>query len=261
MPSRLAAYRRLLESAQGAGYAVVSIERLWALIESGEMDPAGRYLVLRHDIDTDPGTAGAMLAVEHSVGAQGSYFFRLSTLDLGLAGRITAAGSQVGYHYEELATVAKERRLRTAAEALRHLPEAQALFARNLERLRGQTGQALRVAASHGDFVNRSLGLPNWTLLTDPAFRREVGIDLETYDQAFMGHVTSRHSDTHYPRFWIPTGPAAAISAGEPVVYLLVHPRHWRVARLVNARDDVGRLVESLSYRRPTRANPLPGAG
>ncbi len=261
MPPRLDAFRRLLSSAIEAGYAIVSIERAWELIKAGEVDPDRRYLVLRHDIDTDPGTGAAMLTVERELGAQGSYFFRLSTLDMGLIAQIAAAGGGVGYHYEELATVAKERRLRTRSEALAHVPEAQERFLQNLGRLRTATGLPLRVAASHGDFVNRSLGLPNWTILADPEVRRTADIELETYDDAFMSHVSSRHSDTHYPRFWIPGGPGPAIARGEPFIYLLVHPRHWRVARLINARDDAGRLVESLLYRRPARRESLAGAG
>lgn len=261
MPSRLGAYQRLLEAALDAGYAIVSIEWLWDRIRAGTLDLNARYLVLRHDVDTDPGTGRAMWAIERSVGANGSYFFRLSTVDLELISEIGQSGGQVGYHYEELASIAKERRLRTRAEALAHLPEAMERFARNLERLRLRTGQSMRVAAAHGDFVNRSLGVPNWALLTDLDFRIEVGIDLEAYDAAFMDHVSSRASDTHYPRFWIPTGPEAAIAAGEPIVYLLVHPRHWRVARVVNAHDDLHRFAEGLSYRWPMRPDQARGVG
>lgn len=250
MPSRLDAYRRLLASAIEAGYAIVSIERLWGLIRANAVDPAARYLVLRHDIDTDPGTAARMLSVERDLGAEGSYFFRLSTIDLGLLDRIAGAGAQAGYHYEELAAIAKERRLRSRADAERHVPEAQDRFVHNLERLRAGSGLPFRVAASHGDFVNWSLGIPNWAILADPAVRERAGIDLETYDAAFMDHVSSRHSDTHFPRYWIPASPAAAIAGHEPVVYLLVHPRHWHVARAINARDDIGRLVQGLRYRR-----------
>ncbi len=254
MPSRLGAYRQLLEAALVAGYSIVSIERFWTLVQAGTVDPAARYLVLRHDVDTDPASAGEMLSIEHSLGAEGSYFFRLSTVDLSLMARMAASNAQVGYHYEELAAVAKARRVHLPADAQRLIPEAQDRFVQNLDRLRGKSGLAMRVVASHGDFVNRSLGLPNWAILVDPAVRRRANVDLETYDETFMAHVSSRHSDTHYPRYWIPGSPAVAIAAGEPVIYLLVHPRHWRVARVINLRDDAGRVFEGLSYRRPAPA-------
>src|SRR2546422_7720159 len=81
MPSRLPAYRALLETALGAGYAIVSVDRLWALLGGAGLDPAGRYLVLRHDIDTGPATAAAMWRIERDLGVAGSYYFPLSTPD------------------------------------------------------------------------------------------------------------------------------------------------------------------------------------
>jgi hypothetical protein len=253
MPSRLDRYRELLELALGADYKVVSIEHFWSLITQDSVDPAARYLILRHDIDTDPATAGEMLAIERSVGATGSYFFRLSTFDLELAEQMSEAGACVGYHYEELATLAKERRVHRVSDAEQLVPEAQDRFRQNLERLRRQSGLPMSVAASHGDFVNRALGLPNWTILKDLEIRRQANVELEAYDAAFMDRVTSRHSDTHHPRYWIPGSPAPAIVAGRPVVYVLVHPRHWRVARSINARDDLRRVAEGLAYRRSGR--------
>lgn len=256
LPSRLDSYRRLLERFLGAGYTVISVESIWELISSSQLNGNARYLVLRHDIDTDPATAQRMWEIERALGCHGSYFFRLSTVDIPLMKAIAASGSMASYHYEEIAAVAKRRRLRSRDEALAHLTEAQEEFLRNLARLRTQTSLPMTVVASHGDFVNRQLGLPNWELLVDRDFRRRAGVELETYDEAVMGHVTSRHSDTLHPRYWIPGSPELAIGRSEPVVYVLVHPRHWRAARSVNARDDLGRLSESIRYRTPTIRSP-----
>jgi hypothetical protein len=268
MPSRLAVYRALLETALGAGYKVVSIEGFWALIKGGSIDPAGRYLVLRNDIDTGPRTARAMWAIERSLGIASSYFFRLSSLDLALMADIGGAGGEASYHYEELATVAKRRHLRTPAEALQYLPEAQDLFRVNLDRLRASSGQPIRIVASHGDFVNRKLGLTNWLLLADERFRAEVGIELETYDAAFMDHVTSRHADLTNPPYWTPADPLTAIARDESVIYVLVHPRSWQVERGLNARDDLVRAWQSLRYALPglpssnrSKASPPAGVG
>jgi hypothetical protein len=251
MPSRLGELRGLIESALAADYEVVSIEAFWALIRAGSVDPGRRYLILRHDIDTDPATAGAIWSLERRLGVRGSYFFRLHTLDLRLMAAMAAAGTHVSYHFEELATVAKRLRLRTADEAIRQVPEAQDSFRRHLQGLRSRTGLPMRVVASHGDYANRKLGIPNWLLLTDPGFRTEMDIDLETYDDAFMRHVSSRHADSIYPRYWEPSNPSGAIARGEPVVYLLIHPRSWQVSRVVNARENAIRLAEGLRYALP----------
>jgi hypothetical protein len=107
--------------------------------------------------------------------------------------------------------------------------------------------------------VNRELGITNWSILTEPAFRQDTGIELETYDDAIMRHVTSRHADTLHPRYWASEDPRAALNRREPIVYLLVHPRHWRAAPVVNARDDLTRLRQTLAYRLPDwrRRSPL----
>jgi hypothetical protein len=251
MPSRLEAYRAMVGSWLEAGYAVDSVEGFWRATGDGASGATGRHVVLRHDVDTDPRTAAAMWAVDRSSGIAASYYFRLSTIDVELMGDIAAGGGEASYHFEELAAVAKRRHLRDPQAARAAIPEAQERFRRNIDRLRAATGLPMRVVASHGDFVNRRLGIPNWSILADPAFRRTVEIDLETYDDAFARHVSSRHSDTHHPRYWVGEDPAEAIGRGDQVVYVLVHPRHWHARRRVNARDDAWRLAESLAYRLP----------
>jgi peptidoglycan/xylan/chitin deacetylase (PgdA/CDA1 family) len=268
MPSGLGSYRRVLESVQRAGYETTSVERFWRLLGTETVDPARRYLILRHDIDTDPQTAAQMWEIERDLGIAGSYYFRLSTLDLDLMGAIARGGGEVGYHYEELATVAKAYRLRDRESLLRHVPEAQDRFRRNLEKLREKTGLSMRVVASHGDFANRLVGLANWAILVDQRIRREADIDLEVYDDAFMRHVSSRHADTEHPRRWAPGELTASLDARLPIVYVLVHPRNWQARPIENARDDLRRLGEGLEFRlRPSRRSgrsipwqPMPGS-
>jgi hypothetical protein len=250
MPSRLSEYGRMLETALEHGYRIMSVEHFWDLAKGSPMDDSRRF-ILRHDIDTDPRTAAAMWRIEQSLGIESSYYFRLSTLDRALARSIGEGGSQVSYHYEELATIAKRRGLRDPDRALAHLPEAQDLFAGNIARLRAETGFPMRVVASHGDFVNRIIGVPNWRILEDRAFRDEVGVDLEVYDQAVMQLVSSRHSDTLHPTYWRTGDPVDAVLRGEPATYVLVHPRHWHVDRLGNAVDDIVRLGQGVTMHLP----------
>lgn len=264
MPSRLGEYRAFLEDALRAGYRIRSVEWMWTHIRSGTLEPDGRYLMLRHDVDTDPKTVAAMWEVERDLGIVGSYYFRLSTLDPRIMEAIAAGGSEVSYHYEELATVAKQRGARSRADGLRLVPEARRLFATNLSALRASTGQPMRIVAAHGDFANRVMGLTNSVVLDDEAFRREVGVDLEVYDQAFVDHQSERFIDAPPPVHWSPRHPAEAIASGAPTLGVLVHPRQWRVNRVVNAREDASRLVQGLRfrYRAPSghRAATAPGA-
>jgi hypothetical protein len=258
MPSRLGTYRSTLEVALAAGYEIVSVHRFWKLAMADEIGPGSRYLVLRHDIDTDPQTGAAMWSIDGALGVRGSYYFRLSTLDVRLMRAIHEGGAEASYHYEELASLAKERRIRRGEEALRSLPEAQDRFRRNVERLRTVTGLPIASVASHGDFVNRRLRVPNWAILVDRGFRERLAIDVETYDDSLMRHVTSRHSDAGDLGAWVPDEPLAAIERGSPVVYLLVHPRQWNVNRRSNFLDDARRLREGARYS--YFSSPIPRA-
>jgi hypothetical protein len=254
MRSRLDKYRALLESALRGGYRVIGLDDTWRLIESRALDPGRRYLVLRHDVDTDPRTAAAMWAIDRELGVASSYYFRLSTLDLALMADIASGGGEVSYHYEELATIIKRRRLRSRADAEASIPEARSCFAENLERLRAETGLPMRVVASHGDFVNRRLGIPNWVVLDDAGFRREVDVDLEAYDRILLDRLPAQHSDVPHPQYWVPGDPAEPVRTGESPILVLVHPRHWRVDRVANARDDIRRAVEGVRFALAGRA-------
>ena len=166
---------------------------------------------------------------------------------------IAAGGGEASYHYEELATVAKRRGLRTRADVDRSMPEARAEFAANLAKIRSTTGLPMPVVSSHGDFVNRRLGVANWAILADAAFRDQVGVQAEAYDEQLIGRLTSQYSDVPHPRYWIPEDPTPTIRAGDPVVFALVHPRHWRTDPVGNLRDDVRRAVEGARYELATR--------
>jgi hypothetical protein len=256
MPSRLGIYQSTLETALEHGYEFVTVDGFWRRIKAGTVDPTRRYLILRHDIDTDPATGRAIWGIDQSLGVTSSYYFRLSTLDVPLMLAIDSKGGEASYHFEELATLAKERRIRRGADALNLIGEAQERFRDNLRRMRSLTGLPMLTVASHGDFTNRRLRIPNWALLVDRGFRELVGIDLEAYDDAFMRHVTSRHSDSGPLGAWSPTSALGALRAHQPVVYLLVHPRQWGSNLVVNFKDDAGRIAQGLGYRllpsRPT---------
>lgn len=246
MPCRLDDYQRVLLTAFGEGYRFHSVRSFWEALQGGH-DLAGRHLILRHDIDTDCSTARAMFSIEQKVKACSSFYFRLSTVDVALMREIEKAGSEASYHFEEIATVAKRRRLHYREEVSLYMAEIRHIFRKNLEYLRSRTGLAMVTVASHGDFVNRGLGMANWELL-DGRLRQELGIRVEAYDAELNRPITSRHSDSPYPEFWQPDSPTAAFLRGEPVVYILTHPRHWRVSRWENLVDNVQRLLEGVRY-------------
>ena len=62
-----------------------------------------KLVVLRHDIDRKPKNALRMAGLEHELGNQSTYYFRLPyTFKPDIIGKIHDLGHEVGYHYEVL---------------------------------------------------------------------------------------------------------------------------------------------------------------
>jgi hypothetical protein len=244
---RLDDLRSLLRGALDHGYRTMTLS---AFAEGPATRPplAGkRILLLRHDVDTDVRRAQRMWEIEQQLGIVGSYFFRRSTWDVGFMHELAAAGCDVGYHYEELATVVKERGAASADEARALLDAARARLRAAVPELRASTGLALDVFAAHGDFANRAVGVSNVELPSDPGLRAELGVRLEAYD--VEPHVSARSSDGFPPQGWRPEDPMRAIRRGERVIVVLLHPRSWGGAPAANAHADLVRLREGCAYR------------
>jgi hypothetical protein len=251
-PERLDELQALLRCALSQGYRTMTLSA-FAERAAGRGNPL--ILLLRHDIDTDVSRARRIWMMESRLGLVGSYFFRRSTWDPMFIHELSLAGCEVGYHYEELATVVKEHGAATAEEARGLLPAARARLRANVAGLRAESGLALDVFASHGDFANRAVGVSNVELLSDVEVRRQIGVRLEAYD--IEGDLSMRAADGHQTAGWWPADPAHAIKRREPVVELLLHPRCWGGAPFVNLRADLGRMGEGCLYRlRRARRRP-----
>jgi hypothetical protein len=244
---RLDDFGALLRGSLEHGYRTIPLSAFADRTAAGPPGDGDRILVLRHDVDTDVARARRMWEIERQLGVVGSYFFRRSTWDVAFMHELAAAGCDVGYHYEELATVVKERGAASASEARALIGAARDRLRTTVPELRDRTGLPLDVFAAHGDFANRVVGVSNVELLSDPALRAELGVRLEAYD--VESHVSARSSDGIPPRGWQPEDPIHAIRRGEPVVAVLLHPRSWGRAPAVNARADLVRLREGCVYR------------
>lgn len=245
MPSRLGEYDRLLKAALDEGYQHLTLNEYFSLVENGGQ-PEG-YFLHRHDIDSDCRTARKMWEIEQKSGVRSSFYFRLNTLDFGLMKEIHASGSEVGYHYEELAQYAKDKRLHTRELLISHLSEIRENFKRNLDRFQKGCGFEIQSVASHGDFVNRILKMPNHELV-DEAFLKSCGIRFECYDKRLINSFEVIMSDTFYPHFYSPVNPFDVLPKKHKTLYLLTHPRHWRAAPIANTRENWVRIVEGLRY-------------
>ena len=228
MPSRLREYEALLVEAAGAGYRQLSIRAFYRAVgkPNGDVGKVGKVLVHRHDIDSDLRTARKLFDLERKHGVGASYYFRLSTLDVGFMREIEAAGSEASYHFEEVATFAKRHRLRCAAQVRHHFPDIREEFVRNFDRISQDLGLRMSTVASHGDFANRRLNVINHELLRDDVLRRRCGIECESYDSALLRHFDLYISDRPYPVYYHPMSPFEALGRHERICFL-THPVQW----------------------------------
>lgn len=148
MPSRLKEYEAILQEALHRQYNICSIEQFWNNYQAGKCSNHSKYLILRHDIDTDVSTAKEMFGIERSLGVNASYYFRLTTLDIHFMNVIHNYGSEASYHYEEIAAYAKTNHMTNPQEIYSNLREIQDLFEKNLGKLRNITGLPMNIVAS-----------------------------------------------------------------------------------------------------------------
>ncbi|CCJ34286.1 hypothetical protein [Caloramator australicus] len=100
---RFKEYEDIIRLAIEKGYIVTSVIDYYR----NYMNKDEKVLILRHDIDVDKKGARIFFEIEKRYNVKASYYFRLSTIDYSLMDDIVKYSSEVGYHYEELATYCK----------------------------------------------------------------------------------------------------------------------------------------------------------
>jgi hypothetical protein len=247
LPSRLGEYEKLLAIAVKENYQHLTIPEFYALAKSNSLH--GKYFIHRHDIDTDVSTARELFLIEKKLSVKTSFYFRLNTIDVPLMNEIRNYGSEVGYHFEELSDFCKTNKIKSAEEAKKHYDTIRKLFAENFLALEKKCGFKIKTIASHGDFVNREIGVSNFDFITRELMD-QLKIDFECYDELLIRNYGTILSDTGYPEFYKQGNPFDAIKKNDQRIYLLTHPRHWRKAIIENTSDNLTRFFQGLKYKR-----------
>jgi hypothetical protein len=243
MPSRIQLYAHLVRAAKESGLLQTSV-RDFVRGKAGGM----RALIHRHDVDTDIRTARKLFEIETALGAHSSFYFRKATLDFGFMREIEDYGSEASYHYEEIADFARRHRLTTPCQVRARLPEIRAEFCTNFFEIEQRLGSKLVTVASHGDFINRYLHMPNTEILEDRDLRRQCGIECESYDDVLIGKTDIYISDRAAPQYFHPLSPFDAVCKYN-VIYLLTHPAHWETNWLENTKFNIGRCVAEWQWQ------------
>ena len=247
MPSRLALHEDFVRTALRQGYAQTSVRSYFNALQNRGSLNAEKFIVHRHDIDTDLRTTRKLFEIEKKYNITSSFYFRLSTLDIGLMQEIEDYGSEASYHYEELATFAKQNKLTDPARVIERLPAIREIFFDNFHRIEMRCGRKLTTVASHGDFANRRLKLNNTEILKDPQLRARCGIVCESYDRALLDNIDLYIADRPHPTYFHPSSPFDALGQ-YPRICLLTHPRQWETNWVENTKDNLFRLYEGLTW-------------
>lgn len=93
--------------------------------------PDSSGIILRHDVDLKPENSLATAKLEHSLGIEGTYYFRTipETFKPDIIKHIVDLGHEIGYHYEDMDLVHGEN-------LDEHIDLAYESFCMNLEKLR-----------------------------------------------------------------------------------------------------------------------------
>lgn len=246
-PSRLGEYANVLKSFSDHGFTCLSIIDFYDIIKSGTLNATDKYLILRHDIDSDTETARQLFNIERQYDARSSFYFRLSTLDFDLMSEINRFGSEASYHFEEVATYCKKHHIKEQGKLIQELPNIKEMFSSNFQMVENKLGMKLRSVCSHGDFANRKLQYLNWELTKDYALRERLGIEVETYDQILMDNFDIYISDEPYPTLWGPANPIEFVNSCNSIC-IMTHPRNWGRNIVTNIKLNLTRVVEEIFW-------------
>jgi hypothetical protein len=249
MKSRVPVFHDLLRSFRDADYSFMTVKQVAASLQAGHSLP-DKLAVIRCDVDSDVRTSLLMLEAALQENVVISWYWRLSTLNSAAMLQVAQAGHENGYHFEEVATVAKRNGARTNQDIDRLLPEIRDAFCRNIEDKYAQAAGSLPMTvASHGDFANRLLKLSN-SILLDTTIRRKYGIVADITGDVWMypAPISRCYSDVEAPRWWEPSLPLIAPPSTLDLIYILVHPRQYHARIIENTYLDIERAVEGATY-------------
>ncbi|MGM0573382.1 MAG: hypothetical protein ACQESL_06430, partial [Bacteroidota bacterium] len=130
----LKAYQQYIRAIQKRIGLFVRFDRYFIL-----RDKPASFCLLRHDVDRKPRQALDMAKLEHQMGVQATYYFRMKrcSFNENIIKQIASLGHEIGYHYEDL------------SDTNGNMKQAIRRFEQHLSRLR--TIAAVKTCAMHGN--------------------------------------------------------------------------------------------------------------
>lgn len=239
MKNRYKEYEEFLKAFLNAGYQFICIRDYEKL-----KDQKCKHIILRHDIDSDVKIAKKMFEIEKQLNIKSTYYFRLCTFDVKFINEIYEYGSEVGYHYEEIAQYCKDKRDFSKDFVDNNMEEIKKCMINNITNFEEKAGMKIDSIASHGDFINRKINVRN-EYLYDTDMKKRLNL-IEAYDVESM--INFRTIDAMYPKCW-QHNYKEAINSNSQKVLILVHPRWWNKAPITRTKLEIQRIVEAIKYK------------
>ncbi|SDL46347.1 hypothetical protein SAMN05216497_1435 [Clostridium cochlearium] len=201
-----------------------------------------KNIVLRHDIDDDLKGTKKFFEIEKELKVKSSYYFRLNTLDTEIANEVVDYGSEIGYHYEELATYCKKNKIKNKDSINNeNITNIYEMFRNNIKSK--FKNYDIKTISSHGDFYNREIGVPNHHIFNYFKYD-DLGISIETYDKNLLNSFNSYISDDRYRPFWKNNVSIYdSINNNDKRILLLTHPGNWNCNKSENFKNNIRRLL------------------
>ena len=246
-------YRNLLSLAIGKEYQIVSLIEAFGLIKNNLVGNDSKIIALRHDVDLNNVEANrTFFEAEKKYGAKSSFYFRLSTISAhrDLIRELLDQGFEVGYHFEEGATVAKREKIKNIGDIVKYKKEVQELFINNCNYFRQYFNKNLASVCSHGDWLNNRLKFANHELI-DKETLAKVNIEFEAYDTDILSMFDCYVSDVApYPERWSKNySLMQALEEKKKKICMLTHEHNWFPGIIPNTMYSIRRAMDEIVYR------------
>lgn len=200
-------------------------------------DTNKKVLILRHDIDIANEGTRYMMEIEKKNNVKATYYFRWKTFDNPLIQELHREGFEIGLHYETIAQYCINNHKYTIDA--NDIKICRGLLKEEIKKFKQLTGIDIKTISSHGNPVNKKIGIPNYVLLLGEKYS-DFGIVGETYDENIVrNYIKSYICDGELIKndgFSYSTNPIDSILADDKVIEFLSHPNHWNYDRYKRAK-------------------------
>lgn len=221
---RLNYYDLYIKLAKEKGYIITS----YVDYITNYKDTDKKILILRHDIDAPSEATRYMFEIEKKNNVKATYYFRWATFDKELIDELSKQGFEVSLHYETIANYYIKNGKHNISKD--DIIKCREILKSEIKTFKEKSGVNIQTISSHGNPINKAIGIPNNVLLIGENYK-DYGIISETYNNDIIKYyIKSYICDADILNkygFSYDSNPIDSIMNGKSVIEFLSHPNHW----------------------------------